>query len=93
MLDQRERWDLEKGQGRRGVVEQEVAEALWFQKSSGALIVLGKGHPPRVTPAQAHTHTHTQVSAQLSITTPLPTRAEGWVDSHELEHTERSRPQ
>lgn len=29
-------------------------------KSSGALIVLGKGRPPRVTPAQAHTHTQTR---------------------------------
>lgn len=48
-----------------------------------------KGHPCSGT----HAHTDTQVSAQLSITTPLPTLAEGWVDSHELEHTERSRPQ
>lgn len=36
-------------------------------------------------------HTDMQVSARLSITTPYP-HAERWVDSHGLEHTERSRP-
>ena len=49
-------------------------------KSSGALIVLGKERPPRVTPAQAHVHTQT-CKCQRGCPSPPPyphARKDGW---------------